>query len=267
MTATPTTETAEFFLGVPEPAWLATTQAAPLFVSHTRLRRRKNLPRAAGRWALDSGGFTELRRHGAWTVPATTYASAVRRYRDDIGQLAWAAPQDWMCEPDMQARTGLTVEEHQRRTIDNYLELRSLAPDLPFIPVLQGWVRSHYLRCRDMYAAAGIDLTAEPLVGLGSVCRRQAMFTTELLIDQLHWEGLTRLHGFGVKLDGLAAFGHRLTSADSQAWSFTARAERDPCPLGRRDCRNCQHFAEDWAADIRGRLTDNRTPDGAQHDR
>ena len=44
-----------------------------------------------------------------------------------------------MCEPFMLAKTGLTVAEHQARTVANYLELRSLAPELPFVPVLQGW--------------------------------------------------------------------------------------------------------------------------------
>ena len=45
---------------------------------------------------------------------------------------------DWMCEPAMLARTGLTVAEHQAGTVANYLELRAAAPELPFIPVLQG---------------------------------------------------------------------------------------------------------------------------------
>ena len=51
----------------------------------------------------------------------------------------WAAPQDWMCEPAIIAKTGLAVVEHQRRTVTNFLELQALAPDLPFIPVLHGW--------------------------------------------------------------------------------------------------------------------------------
>jgi hypothetical protein len=46
-----------------------------------------------------------------------------------------------MCEPFMLAKTGLTVAEHQVRAVTNYLELRGLAPDLPFVPLLQGWSR------------------------------------------------------------------------------------------------------------------------------
>jgi hypothetical protein len=61
-------------------------------------------PRRAG--ALDSGGFTELRLHGGWRTTAAEYVTVVRRYRDQIGCLEWAAPQDWMCEPFMLAKTG-----------------------------------------------------------------------------------------------------------------------------------------------------------------
>jgi hypothetical protein len=71
----------------------------------------------------------------------------VWRYRDEIGQLDWAAPQDWMCVPFILAKTGLSVEEHQRRTVTNYLKLKELASDLPFIPILQGWDLDDYLAC------------------------------------------------------------------------------------------------------------------------
>lgn len=239
-----------FYVGCPEPAWMPRT-TAPLFVSHTRLRRRKSLPRAAGRWALDSGGFSELARHGRWTVPPREYAAAVRRYRDEIGGLDWAAPQDWMCEPEMLARTGLRQEEHQRRTVDNLLELRVLAPDLPWVPVLQGWTVGAHLRCVELYAAAGVDLAAEPRVGVGSVCRRSSPVSVAFIVGRLRDEaGLANLHGFGIKTAALELCAADLASADSMAWSFAARAERERCTEGRRDCRNCMHFAEEWAADV-----------------
>lgn len=66
-----------------------------------------------------------------------------------------------MCEPVSVAKTGLSVGEHQRRTVDNFVRLRQFAPDLPIIPVLQGWRIGDYLRCADDYA--GIDLTYESL--------------------------------------------------------------------------------------------------------
>ena len=53
-------------------------------------------------------------------------------------------------------------------------QLRELAPDLPIIPVVQGQHPEQYLYCVDLYRTlAMVDLTTEPLVGVGSVCRRQ----------------------------------------------------------------------------------------------
>ena len=81
---------ATFLLGTHQPGWLRKARV-PLFVSDTRLREYKTLPHAAAPWSLDSGGFTELQRNGAWTVSPAEYIARVRRYRDEIGHLAWAA--------------------------------------------------------------------------------------------------------------------------------------------------------------------------------
>jgi hypothetical protein len=125
------------------------------------LAQYRTLPKARCRWALDSGAFSELSQYGRWTVTLEQYVQEVRRYRDEIGKLEWAAPQDWMCEPYIIAKTGLSVVEHQRRTVENYLILKRLAPDLPFIPVVQGWKVADYLRCIAMYQQAGVDLRSE----------------------------------------------------------------------------------------------------------
>jgi hypothetical protein len=186
-----------FWLGVHHPHWLATA-GFPLFVSHRTLRVRRTLPRAAAPWALDSGGFTALSGGGCWDTTPAQYIAAVERYAAEIGQLEWAAPMDWMCEPAIRTKTGKTVTQHQQLTVDNYIELRSAAPHLPFIPVLQGWDLDDYRRCADLYAARGIDLSGETLTGIGSVCRRQATAQIAGIVAGLADAGI-RLHGFGVK--------------------------------------------------------------------
>lgn len=237
--------TPTFYLGTCMPSWLPRVEV-PLFVSHRRLAHRKTLPRAAAPWALDSGGFTELSTPPhRWNFTPRQYVAAVRRYRDEIGRLAWAAPMDYMCEPHVLAGTGKTVAVHQYRTVTNLLQLRDLAPDLPFVPVLQGWTVDDYLRCADLYESMGVDLAAEPLVGVGSVCRRQDTTAGALIVGNLAHRGY-RLHGFGVKLAGLATYGAALASSDSMAWSFGGRRERRPCPEGRRSCANCLHYALAW---------------------
>lgn len=236
----------KFYLGTHHEAWLGRLDNVPLFVSHRRLMGRKTLPRAKGGWALDSGAFTELSQYGEWRTTPKEYVTAVRRYRDEVGGMEWAAPQDWMCEPHILAKTGGTVRGHQVRTVTNYLELRHMAPDLPFVPVLQGWTQDDYMRCVGAYAQAGVDLTDEALVGLGTVCRRQATQEIEDIVVRLAAEGL-KLHGFGVKVRGLARYANALASADSLAWSFQAR--RSP-PLegcvGHINCANCVKYALQW---------------------
>ena len=240
-----------FYLGTCEPSWLAKVPV-PLFISRRRLQRLKTLPRAITPWALDSGGFTELLMFGEWRTSPHTYVALVRRYYDQIGHLEWAAPQDWMCESDMLNRTGLTVAEHQTRTVDNYLTLRTLAADLPIVPTLQGWTVDDYLRHVDQYAEAGINLERLDRVGLGSVCRRQATGEAENIVQRLQ---PLKLHGFGMKTDAVHRFGQLLTSSDSMAWSYAGR--RRPSPgCTKTTCNNCLHYALEW----RERLHTPRTP-------
>ena len=144
----------------------------------------------------------------------------------------------------MLAKSGLTVFEHQTRTVVNYLELRDRAADLPFIPVLQGQTIDDYLRCADLYDYCGVDLAAEPLVGVGSVCRRQATDEIEQLLVRLAADGL-RLHGFGVKTLGLARYSHALASADSMAWSMRGY-HVEGCEPGHKNEANCLRFALEW---------------------
>lgn len=231
-----------FYLGTHMPHWLNDTDV-PLFVSHRRLIRNKKLPRASHRWALDSGGFTELSMFGGWQTPPAQYHQAVQTYADRVGNLDWAAPQDWMCEPFMLAKTGLTILEHQRRTVMSLVHLRLRGGSTPFIPVLQGWELPDYQRHIEMYGEAGIDLRAEPTVGLGSVCRRQYTSQIGEIVQALSY---LPLHGFGVKNLGLRRYGTFLHSADSMAWSYNGRYIR-PCPhTGSVSCANCKPHALAW---------------------
>lgn len=200
------------------------------------------MPVASIEWALDSGGFTELSLFGGWQTTAATYARDVHRYQSEIGSLAWAAPQDWMCEPFIIQKTGLTVEEHQRRTVGNFIDLRSTG--IPVIPVVQGYTLADYDRCLDLYDKAGVKLSDEALVGLGSVCRRQATDEIGQVCLLMHDAGITRLHGFGCKAGAIRRYGHLLTSADSMAWSFGGR--RDGTCAFKSKCAHCLHYALQW---------------------
>lgn len=265
------------YLGCPEPGWLPRTEL-PLFVSYNRLRTRKSLPKShwRGQWALDSGGYMRLRQAGTWDgIPAHQYLADVLRYDEEIGNLSWVAPQDWMCEPDVLAITGLTVLEHQRRTVANFVRLVELWAESPLgdyecavMPVLQGdpelpvdELIASYMRCWDMYSEAGFVLADWPVVGLGSVCRQQSTEKIVHLVQALHdRDPDVRLHGFGCKSLGLQRVGHLLASADSQAWSFAARRKKIKHPdcirsgAQHKNCASCLVQARQWYGDLTSRL-------------
>lgn len=246
--------TPTFYLGTHRPYWLGWTDV-PLFVSHRTLRDYVTLPRALGPWVLDSGGYSELNDPPhRWTITPRDYVAAVRRYRDEVGNLQWVAPMDWLCSPEIVAKTRHTVPVHQWRTVHNLFILRELAPDLPIVPVLQGWTTEDYLRCADLYEVKGLDLAAEPVVAVGTIVARQDTAVAAEVVDLLTARGY-RLHGLGIKLRGLSVYGAQLTSVDSLAWSYRARrAARDrvrtgvptTCPEGKDTCANCLHFALEW---------------------
>jgi hypothetical protein len=256
-----------FYTGAPA-EWLWDERITfPTFVSFTRLQRTTPW-RSTHRWAMDSGGFTELQKHGGWRLTAAQYARYVKRYAS-IGRMDWAAPQDWMCEPQVIAGgtvgretfvgTGLSVREHQERTVDNYLELRALAPTLPWCPVVQGWELADYVACVAMYERAGVDLTTLPVVGLGSVCRRQDTDEIVTLVTAMRDLGLTRIHAFGVKLAGLERLAHLadegahpLASCDSTAWSlhYSKRPAFPGCT--HKHCGNCPKGARAYRQRLDG---------------
>lgn len=245
----------DFYLGAFQPAWLGRINC-PLFVSHLRLRERKTFPRAIAPWALDSGAFTQVANYGCFIDTPARYVEHINRYSNEVGQLQWAAPMDHMCEPFVLRRSAIAndVETAQCHTVANFLELQSYECAVPIIPVLQGYFISEYFTHMEMYAREGIDLTKVPLVGVGSVCRRQS--TTEIvdLIRAIHDAGIA-IHGFGVKMGGIGQYGSMLASADSMAWSYQARVSSGPCPISANiNCANCLHYAYAWRMAVLARL-------------
>ena len=78
------------------------------------------------------------------------------------------------------------------------------------------------------------------------MCRRQCTAEIAVIVAALASEGL-RLHGFGVKTEGLRLYGHLLASADSMAWSYAARRQAAlPGCTGHANCANCLTYATRW---------------------
>lgn len=137
-----------------------------------------------------------------------------------------AVAQDYMCEPVILAKTGLTGKEHQRLTIERYVQLKALCPNVYIMPVLQGYTVAEYLDHIDQY---GDLLEFGAYVGVGSVCKRNTnVAQIEHILSAIKAKRPDlKLHGFGLKITALASGLVRelLYSADSMAWSFAARKQ------------------------------------------
>lgn len=240
----------KFYLGTHVVTWLFNPilKDVPLFVSRPALQGRKSFKKATMRWALDSGAFSEIAKYGKWTVSPEQYVTFARTVYTEIGNVDWISIQDWMCEPPMLLKTGKSIREHQELTVANYLRLQILDPELPWTPVIQGWTQQNYLEHIMMYWDAGVNLSQLPVVGLGSVCRRQSTDEVSRIVETISSLGIG-LHGFGMKSQGVKKCGKHLASSDSLAWSYGARRLGRPAfpeCKGHINCANCLRYALRW---------------------
>jgi hypothetical protein len=220
-----------FFVGLHHPGDARKFQRA--FISVNTIRERKSGFAGECEWIMDSGAFTEISAHGEYRHPVEDYAREIKRWSGE-GKLLAAVAQDYMCEPHMLAKTGLTIADHQRLTVERYDAL--LACDVGgvyIMPVLQGYAPADYVRHIEMY---GCRLKLAAWVGVGSICKRNgdpsAIEDVLLAIHAVRPD--LRIHAFGIKLTALgsAVVQDHIFTADSMAWSFAARmtGRNQNCP-------------------------------------
>jgi hypothetical protein len=210
-----------FFIGLHHPSVAWPFQRA--MISVNSLKNRIG-PFRVNDWILDSGSFSQIKDSGRHTLSAQEYLGKIEQF-SKCGRLLAAVCQDWMCEPFILEKTGLSVGGHQERTIQSYLELKAQAP-VPILPVLQGFRPREYV---SHVRAYGNLLFQGAWVGVGSVCNRNGNQDAieDVLLAIKAERGDLRLHGFGLKLNALERPTVRalLYSSDSLAWSDAARKE------------------------------------------
>jgi hypothetical protein len=200
-------------------------------------RRRFRLRRPPADWvtalAIDSGGFTAHRRWGEYPWSPVQYADFIAAVSRDI-PLAWCAVMDYACEPGVDRRTWRTNTARIEATIVNDAACRAVAPDLPWLSVLQGDTLAE--RDYDLAQRQACSLVPATRAGMGSICGRPFPHARRVLDwYRTHLPGV-RFHVFGMDcrvLDG----GHYtdiVASWDSYAWNWergTRNVRRGRQPL------------------------------------
>src|SRR5262245_24545850 len=217
-----------FYTGLHQPSDAGLFHRA--FISVNRVRGRTK-PVAADHWILDSGAFQELALFGRYREDESAYAAECIRLATCNPTLRAVVSQDYMCEAHILEKTGLSIADHQRLTIERYDVLRQLllpAADrgVYLMPVLQGYSLDSYI---DHVRAYGSRLGPGAYVGVGSICKRNSdmrQIEAQLIAIKRERPDL-RLHGFGLKITALGSGVVRelLYSADSMAWSWSARRQ------------------------------------------
>lgn len=211
----------DFYVGLHQPS--DARHFARCCIHIARLERRRR-PLGCEDLLVDSQAFMKLKLHGRYPESPEAYARKVERAAQ-LAEHITAVTEDYMCEPFVLARTGMTLAAHQRLTIERYDAIRGVLDQAIYLmPVLQGYHPREYA---DHIRQYGARLGLGAWVGVGSVCKRNtdpAAIRAVLLAIKAERPDL-RLHGFGVKITALASPTVRqlLYSADSMAWSLNAR--------------------------------------------
>lgn len=201
-------------------------------------------------WIMDSGAFSEVSMNGKYTFTPEEYLHYV-----ELHQPSLFFNMDYMCELFVLQKTGLTVREHQKKTIENQIKIMDLLDNYKikgtFAGCIQGWQISDYINCIDMLKEQGLITS---IMGVGSVCRRNSKKQIlEILYAVKQELPNIKLHGFGIKTDVLKeplAYGC-LDSCDSMAWSFEGRRlKKKPCSdceyPHAQNCANCYRYMLIW---------------------
>jgi hypothetical protein len=194
-------------------------------ISVNALQKRKSEFRV-NEWIMDSGAFHCISQHGKHLLSEDEYLEKIYQF-SACGTLRAAVCQDWMCEPFILEKTGMSVEQHQKLTLQSWVRLQEMS-DVPILPVLQGFSPSDYVNHLRMY---GDRLDNGAWIGVGSVCKRNGNpdAIEDVLLSIKRERPDLRLHGFGLKIKALerATVRSLLFSSDSMAWSYAGRKDLD----------------------------------------
>lgn len=168
---------------------------------------------------VDPGGFTAARRWGSFPWTPSQLVDWVREESRDV-VLDWCAVMDYACEPNVNRSILPTNRARIEATIENEIACKEAAPDLPWLPVLQG--DNLVERAYDLDRRRGLNLLPDDYAGIGSVCGRGAggaKRVVKFYNDQLPG---VKYHGFGMHIQALDddSVYSAVRSWDSYGWNW-----------------------------------------------
>lgn len=182
---------------------------------------------AIDRLAVDSGGYSVLRRGREYDTPPSEYVNYLRDHEE---RLEWFALRDYPAADELLSKWNRSVDDHQRRTLDAHrdvlLELDERPVDADIAAVAQGTTPHEYAEHVDaLLDAFGPDIDR---IAAGSLVGRDPDDVAAIL-DAVRDAAPNHLplHGFGVSRDDLALPQVRrvVDSVDSCSYEQTARRE------------------------------------------
>lgn len=213
---------------------------------------------------IDPGGFTAARRWGKYPWSISQLVDWIRAESRDV-ILDWCAVMDYACEPNVNRSILPTNKERIEATMENEILCKQAAPDLPWLPVLQG--DNLIERDYDLSRRRELGLIPADYAGIGSVCGRGAagaMRVIKFYNDRLP---NVKFHAFGMHIQALdddAVFS-AVRSWDSYGWNW-GRGQKNkdrPAEYLRRDGENYSQFTGRlgllyWENTIQPRLNRSR---------
>ena len=217
-------------------------------ISRGRFKNDALTPLIDGDWALDSAGFTAMKRwseKGPQLGMLGIYPWTLVQYMELAGcaRPAWWAQPDFCVEVEIardDAARALRIEattaalEACYRLLASWWLQHGVNWLQPPVPVVQGFFADDYRRSLDAALECNARwnalFDAPALIGVGSICRRpvEGRESGVLAVVNAIAQNLpagTRLHLFGVKSAAMARLaGHpAIASFDSMAWDVRAR--------------------------------------------
>lgn len=169
-------------------------------------------------FCIDSGGFTAARKWGKYPWTYRQYVDFIREMSRDV-PVQFAAVMDYACIPSNGKKSEINIDRI-KATIQNEIALRELAPDIPWLPILQG--DNFEERSEDLELRRALNLLPTEYAGIGSLVGRgiqAAIDTVQFYANEL--PGL-KFHGFGIPikaLDDPVVFA-TTKSWDTYSWSW-----------------------------------------------